>query len=735
MKSTILIAIVLCLFAQGCFSALPQTELDALKTISDAYTLKIDISKDVCKESSDILKCSTDKDGAQHVVYMSLPSNVGAPLDILADFSALTMLADLRISTGYIIQPALWTSTLSKLPLVNLYCFDRCMDSVPAEFGSLIPASLNVLHLRGLTFELPSSIFDASITDLSLPGMDTNVKLPELLKPNENITRLQLSNLKSGYPKSYVNFTVLDELIVEIFDHALEFDTFDQFTLSTLKFVALTTPAPPAAPAVTAFPLSVLKIKTLTTLVIQGDLFKSSTKQLDFSATALKSITINRAPALFKTLESPSFILPESIDKINLDNNDIAGPIPVDIFKFRMVSLRNNALTGPLPTTGNFTAIQNLNLVNNSLTGTVPAGICFTKATNLANNKFSGDAPACMICSPNTVKSFIAGNNFDNVDDTLKGCPTFAIEGDYSAAINSPASGSDVIITGTDLGWSVIPDDKTFKVTVLIPNKMIKLSIPAGSDKILTNKVTLAFVDNQITKDFTFTYVAPTYELIMVLNSDVGIFGKNFGTNKDAVAVTINQIPVPAASVIDTEIVFGYLTDFKKIVGEISDTTVNISITVSGQTVVATDLFLISPPLFTTYSQVNRTGGAFTMTGLHFGDKSSYLNITINENATMSHCPVTSSNNTQVVCTIAPGKGEFFVEMSVTKNYHATGFTQYFMQCPGTTPCNGNGLCFVNGTCECPPGTEGPACQPSSASMTTMSVMIIAALIALSMLF
>ncbi|CAM8911538.1 unnamed protein product [Rhodiola kirilowii] len=89
--------------------------------------------------------------------------------------------------------------------------------------------------------------------------------------------------------------------------------------------------------------------------------------------------------------------------QLRLPGVGLLGQIPDDtigrLTQLRVLSLRNNGISGSLPTDfGNLTSLSSLYLQNNRLEGDIPASISnmFLRALFLQNNRFSGNIPATL---------------------------------------------------------------------------------------------------------------------------------------------------------------------------------------------------------------------------------------------------------------------------------------------------------------------------------------------------
>ena len=89
------------------------------------------------------------------------------------------------------------------------------------------------------------------------------------------------------------------------------------------------------------------------------------------------------------------------VTELNLDQNDLSGPIPAELGNLAALSVLNlgdNQLSGPIPAElGNLPALTFLGLSNNDLTGSIPAELGNSVALDelrIDSNQLSGPIPA-----------------------------------------------------------------------------------------------------------------------------------------------------------------------------------------------------------------------------------------------------------------------------------------------------------------------------------------------------
>ncbi|MDH5605348.1 MAG: hypothetical protein OEY93_00515 [Anaerolineae bacterium] len=120
---------------------------------------------------------------------------------------------------------------------------------------------------------------------------------------------------------------------------------------------------------------------------------------------------------------------PPRITVINLNNNNLAGPLPDNLGNIKTLNsliLYDNLITGPLPASfGNLTNLTNVDLSYNMISGSIPSSIGnMTGMLNLSlsNNQFTGIVPASLgNLTSNAILSLNDNNLSGNMPKELSG--------------------------------------------------------------------------------------------------------------------------------------------------------------------------------------------------------------------------------------------------------------------------------------------------------------------------
>ncbi|EGG22199.1 putative cell surface glycoprotein [Cavenderia fasciculata] len=470
--------------------SIPESEFATLNSLNTQYNLNWNLTGDVCSNLKSVIGCDQ-----QNVISLTLhPSNQSNSV-YLIDIKNLTQLEEIHIYSGYIIASSYWQDTIYTLErLKSFYCYDKCFNSLPTWIN--------------VTASIPSNIFYSNIRSLSLPNLNDNVALPILDGENDKIVYLHITNTIKSIPQSYTQFKNLRELEVYSSNSTITFNSFDQFEK-----------------------LEVLYLKHPKNS--SKSLFPSSIQQ----SKSLKKIN----PSLFQTLSYPSFIHGSNLTSIDLQGNDLKT-FKINIFSFNEVSLKRNNIAESMPN-GNYSVFKSLNIMHNNIVGTVPEGLCRSFETSLSYNNFTGPVPDCWLCSPYLVAPYVLPNNFSNYQYPIKklGCQSFEIY-DYNQSIST--MGGSIIIEGKDFGWtSVRANSASLPLVVLVPNNQLAIKVPAGTGRGYTTSHW--FDDNQILYNFTYGYLPPVVDSIVILDDNetsIFISGSNYGINSTLVTLSINNV-------------------------------------------------------------------------------------------------------------------------------------------------------------------------------------------------
>eukprot|EP01133_Synstelium_polycarpum_P012913 gene12913-15168_t len=630
--------------------------------------------------SASWITCSKTQDHVTELYLPKLNATIGT-YQLTSSLAQFTVLTKITQNTGWFFPSSLWAQ-LTSLPLTKLYCFDSCINDLPAEWGTLLPPTLTLLYLSNLSYQLPASVFDSNINELSLPTLSPKVTLPDLEKENYKLNTLWITyNNEDGIPDSYLEFNNLTALTITTYGGGINYDRFDEFQHVSNLNINIDTKYSENVPQ--KFPLSIYRMANLTSLKISGDAYTAAkgTTFLDFTNnTKLSELTISRNPSLFATLTADIKIvnLP-AVQGITLDFNNLVS-FPINIFNYTRVSLSNNLISATLPT-GNYTNFKLLTLKNNSIQGTVPRDACYTFGPpSVAQNNLTGDLPSCFTCSPTTIKQFFApGNNFTNFNSSAAkiGCKTFKIN-PYTSTF--PTIGGEMWVTGYDLGYgNIVPIGKVIDLRMIKANELLRIIVPSGTGVGLNTSY--SFHDKQTNYTFTYGYIAPTISALTFDLPSIYINGSNFGEFSQVTNVTINNVEQVITSVNHTLVTIN-ATAFTYV-----DETITVNVTVNGQSASSSELYLVADPVINKpFPDFYEAGNAVTLNGIHFGDSVKYINLTIGACA----CAPTFTNNTMIKCTLMPGCNGTNEQLSlvIDSRYFFTASNISFIPTTATTGPN-----------------------------------------------
>ncbi|KAL3699982.1 hypothetical protein R1sor_018004 [Riccia sorocarpa] len=174
-------------------------------------------------------------------------------------------------------------------------------------------------------------------------------------------------------------------------------------------------------------PQEMVSMTALRQLLLQDNQLNGSIPDCLRNMTKLEELNLanNRLEGEFP---SNLFATLRNLQKVDLGNNIITGPIPddlVDIPTLHVLSLRSNNLSGPIsPLLASSPSLVTVDLSNNSLEGSLPSTWTMTNMTSLdlSSNFLQGDIPVSLFKLSNLTKLNLAGNNFTGKIPQLMAC-------------------------------------------------------------------------------------------------------------------------------------------------------------------------------------------------------------------------------------------------------------------------------------------------------------------------
>ncbi|XP_059438595.1 putative receptor-like protein kinase At3g47110 [Corylus avellana] len=348
-------------------------------------------------------------------------------------------------------------STLFKCKQLQylLLASNNFTGSVPSEIGNLIMLKELYLYNNKFTGTIPSTLFKCKGLQVLLLGTNNFTgRVPLEIGNVTMLTWLHLgdNNFEGVIPREFGNLQNLERLNIGG-NNFMGPIPFEIFNISTIREIAmlgnnLSGQFPSNVGLFLpnlqhlflernklsgTIPSSISNASQITQLDLNGNSFSGSIPKslgnlwlLEWLNLAGNNLTIESSTPKFNIFTSLSNlaylsvldlsnnllngILPNSIGNLStslqvlyIDNCNIKGIIPRDIGNLSnliTLSLRDNELAGPIPTTvGRLHKLQLLRLDSNKLDGPIPSDICYLESLfklYLGVNELSGPIPACV---------------------------------------------------------------------------------------------------------------------------------------------------------------------------------------------------------------------------------------------------------------------------------------------------------------------------------------------------
>ncbi|PWA87147.1 putative leucine-rich repeat receptor-like protein kinase [Artemisia annua] len=278
--------------------------------------------------------------------------------------------------------------------LVHLYLFQNNLSgTIPKEIGMLPTRKLENLDIssNNLTGEIPSSLGNlTSMYFFYLYDNKLSGTIPAELVGASGLMDLQISNnfLTGSIPASFRNFIRLDRLYLYSNDLTGTFPK--DINLSKIRS------------------FSVDSNMLSGSLPQVGELIESFTASDNYFSGHIPE-TIGNAKSLVELYLSRNRLsgpIPETIGKIsslrylNLDDNMFHGTLPAVPVNIIAYSIKNNTMTGDLPSSICHSNLEIFHVSDNNITGEIPE--CFKKGSSLTSlnvndNRLQGLVPRSLV--------------------------------------------------------------------------------------------------------------------------------------------------------------------------------------------------------------------------------------------------------------------------------------------------------------------------------------------------